>query len=67
MPNNYRLTYLIFSREVIEQLDRSNKFRGFLQGIQPTNFDILHLINPKSYRSKCHQVPYNNKITEKSF
>lgn len=35
-----------------------------MQGSQPTNFGILHLMNPKSCR---FNAPQNNKITEKSF
>ena len=35
-----------------------------MQGSQPTNFGILHLIDLESYR---FDAPYNNKITEKSF
>ena len=39
-------------------------FKDFVQGRQPTNFGILHFMNPKSSR---FNAPKNNKVTEKSF
>ena len=52
MPNDYRLTFLISSREVTGQLDISNKFGRFLQEIRPTIFGILPLNNKEKHREK---------------
>ena len=52
MQNDYRLAFLIFSRGLIEQLDGSNKFGRFLQGIQQKKIGILPLKSKEKHREK---------------